>query len=340
MNLATATPREIDEKISELETAWFLARHKMTNALTDLHYAIGDRKRNGRWGLTDEQVMERVTERLNTPDATFRFLSAGGADEVRKDMARIEKARADMDRLDGEIAPLEAEYRRRPWSRFFQLRSTAGARIHDSRNCSGLYRSDHGDLGWHPELSGKTEKEAVDALGPVMCSKCFRSAPVEWRRDPKDLANDPDTCPGSNEPAVAGTLRFVRTWNGGEEWGTCTGCGEERKVRSSDHKVAKHKKSKTLTDPKAITNPNGTPLKTKSYGVIKTVRTAEIEYVDGAGYLMAVREGWYNYPARVEQVTAETDVILAALAAKFGTTTAEQAERLAARVLKKAKGYK
>jgi hypothetical protein len=33
--------------------------------------------------------------------------------------------------------------------------------------------------GWLPDLSGKTENEAVAAHGPALCSVCFPTAPVE-----------------------------------------------------------------------------------------------------------------------------------------------------------------
>ena len=35
-------------------------------------------------------------------------------------------------------------------------------------------------FAWLPELSGLTERDAVEAHGAILCTVCFPSAPVEW----------------------------------------------------------------------------------------------------------------------------------------------------------------
>lgn len=61
------------------------------------------------------------------------------------------------------------------WTRFFAV---AGGHIHSSSLCQSLRPTTR--IGWLPELSGKTEQEAVDRYGSVLCTFCFPSAPVAW----------------------------------------------------------------------------------------------------------------------------------------------------------------
>lgn len=71
------------------------------------------------------------------------------------------------------IETLEEEYR--GWSRFYLVTSSSG-HIHSSRTCHTCRPST--TYGMRPDLSGKTEAEAVAKLGPGLCSRCFTSAPV------------------------------------------------------------------------------------------------------------------------------------------------------------------
>lgn len=77
----------------------------------------------------------------------------------------------------GQAEPLEAEYDAAPWSRFFLVNNTGG-HIHSSLSCSTCHPTT--SFSWLPELSGLTEKDAVDAHGAILCTVCFPSAPVEW----------------------------------------------------------------------------------------------------------------------------------------------------------------
>lgn len=87
-----------------------------------------------------------------------------------KQAARIAVA----ENIKAEIEALQDLYT--GWSRFFVVTSSAG-HIHSSMHCSTCYFTT--TYGWLPELSGKTEAEAVEAHGPALCSVCFPSAPVD-----------------------------------------------------------------------------------------------------------------------------------------------------------------
>lgn len=335
LNLATAAPSEIDTEIAELETAWFTQRHTAGKAMDTLHYAVGDRQTRSTWKLTEDALFTRLADLLKDdtrPD--FVKFHHRTAPDIAKALVTLHQANTEMAQLQREIDILEAEYKRRPWSRFHQLRTTDGARIHDSRWCPGLHRSNLGDLGWHPDLSGKTEAEAVADLGPVMCSKCFRSAPVEWKRDPKDLKVNPNACPGAEKAPVEGTVKFQRSLNGGYEEAECTGCGEMKRLRVG-YTIGKHDKPKSKVN--EIMAPDGSPLKVGN-DVLKTVRAAEISYTDDASYVAACKAG-YPHTGRLKEAAEHAELVLQALAAKNETTVETERERLAPKVAKKAKPY-
>lgn len=77
-------------------------------------------------------------------------------------------------RIDALNATWEANGR---WSRFFLVTNSNG-HIHSSMGCSTCRPSTN--YAFLVEMSGMSEAEAVEAQGPVLCSKCFPSAPVEW----------------------------------------------------------------------------------------------------------------------------------------------------------------
>lgn len=90
--------------------------------------------------------------------------------------------KVDLERLDAERVPVAAEVadlnsRYTGWSRFFLVRNNGG-HIHSSMNCSTCFASTL--FGWLPTVSGKTEADAVTEFGPVLCTICFPSAPVEY----------------------------------------------------------------------------------------------------------------------------------------------------------------
>lgn len=242
MNLSTATPVEIDTVIADLSDKAYRQSEIIERKLVHLHYAVGDRQvsRTG-WRLGTREVLEKANSLLADERPGFIKFHGSSNESVREDLAAIDAARAERQRLYDEINRHEDEYRRRPWNRFFKLRATNNAHIHRTQSCSSLHRSNLGDLGWHPELSGKSDADAVAELGPVMCTKCFPEAPVEWRQDPKDLvAPDPDACKGMGEDPVEGTVKRISNWSGVKYYGTCPSCGDVKLLKGGT-KLPKHK---------------------------------------------------------------------------------------------------
>jgi hypothetical protein len=76
----------------------------------------------------------------------------------------------------------EAERAYTGWSRFFLVTSSSG-HIHSSMSCSTCRPTTA--FGWMPELSGKSEAEAVERCGPTLCSVCFPEAPLDWQSGKK-----------------------------------------------------------------------------------------------------------------------------------------------------------
>lgn len=96
------------------------------------------------------------------------------AEDTTKIFEKRNERLAVVERIMGEIRALEDLYT--GWSRFFLVTSSPG-HVHSSTHCSTCRWTT--TYGWLPELSGKTEEEAVAELGPTLCSVCFPSAPVE-----------------------------------------------------------------------------------------------------------------------------------------------------------------
>ena len=81
-----------------------------------------------------------------------------------------------VDRLYREITAMEDVYQAAPWPRFFPSITESRPHIHASLHCRTLHPTTR--MSWAPQLSGKTEAEAVAELDEALCSVCFPSAPV------------------------------------------------------------------------------------------------------------------------------------------------------------------
>jgi hypothetical protein len=117
-----------------------------------------------------------------------------------------DQCREERDAALGVLAPLRAEYARRPWLRYFLV---PGGHVHRGMSCSTCYPTTH--YGWLPELSGCDEAAMVEVYGTAACTICFPDAPTlpgwlaaEKRNAAEAAAKAAKTCPGSGRPAVGG----------------------------------------------------------------------------------------------------------------------------------------
>lgn len=242
MNVTTATPVEIDAKLAELYGIQNAAEARMAVILADVHNLIGDRGRKVRgrgtvYNFTDVEALDQAAEIVAGNAAPARGYDATTADRLL--ISCFATATIIADAID-EAAPLNAEYNRRPWARFFLVTSSNG-HIHSSMDCSTC--TSRTQFGWLPEASGQTEAEAIaerDKLdsAALLCTVCFPNAPVEWTVKPVD-----DTvCPGSGTTNYDRTTARTGYYSG--NFGICNDCGQPATIPGqSGIKMRKHRKA-------------------------------------------------------------------------------------------------
>lgn len=226
----TATPREIDTKLAELFTTAQTAQAGIDAAADSLYRLAGDR---GRYVSRSRKVYS-IT--LEAAEAATRQVATGGgydAERAARLIAGIDAARAEIAAADEAAAPLEAEFAARRWSRFFLVTSSNG-HIHRSMDCSTC--NIRTAYGWLPELSGKTEADAVAAHGALLCTVCFPSAPVEWTNG-RDAKTD-GLCPGSR--TLSYPRETARLGYASGNYGVCSHCSQAITVTSTG-KLKAHK---------------------------------------------------------------------------------------------------
>lgn len=230
----TMTPTEIDTQLADLYAQEATAAAQGASAIEHMHHDLGHRRqyqgRRSYWAMNSVDTIAAARAVLadeSTPVYQRRDLT--------RTVERHDNAVAQVKAIREAAAPLEAEYASRRWSRFFTVDQSNG-HIHSSMHCSTCNRGgSRTSFGWNPELSGKTEAEAVDELGPRLCTVCFASAPVEYTQG----VVDDSACPGSGQAPVDGSIR--RNWS--SAWGQCTAC-PTRQMVTSRGVVRKHKKAK------------------------------------------------------------------------------------------------
>ena len=102
------------------------------------------------------------------------------------------------DELKAEVAPFHAEYRRRPWLRYFLVRQANG-HVHREMNCTTCYYDT--EYGWLTDLSDCDEAAMVKQYGEKACTVCFPNAPVNpdyIRSVEAGKAKADSTCRGGN----------------------------------------------------------------------------------------------------------------------------------------------
>lgn len=108
--------------------------------------------------------------------------------------ARIARGEAELN----ELRPVREERRDaaiqydkenyKGWNRFFHV-----IHIHKSMHCSSFRPTTK--VGWLPQLSGRTEAEAVADQGESLCTICYPTAPVALTQKQAD----PNACAGSGQ---------------------------------------------------------------------------------------------------------------------------------------------
>jgi hypothetical protein len=228
--LADKTPLEIDTRAADLDAALYKLDALHGIHLRDIHLAVGDRvtRHGGRkgWSMSDEDAVAAAQVKAARTD-----LKPWDNDPTTS-LTALAGIEAEMIANRAESDLIEAEYARRPWTRFVGV---AGGHIHSGIWCMGGTIRPTTIRTWAPALSGLEIADAVAKLGPTLCTHCFPSAPVEWTQG---VAKVDDSCSGSGRSEVQGTYR-----RGTPGWGTCQECRTGQSMTPRGY-IRKHKTPK------------------------------------------------------------------------------------------------
>src|SRR5688572_7153069 len=157
MNITTATPAEIDTELARLHSICATLNTSRASIASTAHRINGERATyKGRTRVFTTPLDETLTElALKLADDAIASHEVAKATECIERIAQLDK---DLAATGAEIAALDAEYSRRPWSRFIAVQD---GHLHSGTRCAGGTIRVTTQLGWHPELSGKTEAQAV-----------------------------------------------------------------------------------------------------------------------------------------------------------------------------------
>lgn len=157
MDIATATPAQIDEQLSELDYRRFVAQTR-----ADQFAKVGRDERKGRNWTRKPRI-----------------------EEAEAAEARAARYQAEADGFATEMAPLNAEFTRRGgWTRAFLVQSSNG-HVHSSQRCSSCFTSTA--YAWLTDYSDHDEAEIVADAGERACTICYPSAPAEVLNQPTKI---------------------------------------------------------------------------------------------------------------------------------------------------------
>lgn len=153
------------------------AKHalEIERAIARLHELAGDRKsyrgtRSPVWGLSELEVTRNAQR-----------AAAHGDQSARVILTSLAGARVMLEAIDHERGNMDSVYMRQGnrWTRFFPSITDSQPHIHRGLNCRTLHPTTR--MSWAPELSGRTDEQAVAELDEALCSVCFPDAPVRLR---------------------------------------------------------------------------------------------------------------------------------------------------------------
>ncbi len=230
MDITTATPVEIDTELARLHGELAQLDRRLSVIAKTSHALNGEKaEKHGRVYLYTRNIEETLTElALKLADDQFDSYTKGNVTDCIEKHGELSKA---YDAVQAQVQLLDIEYSSRPWSRFIAVEN---GHVHSSRFCAGGTIRVTTTIGWHPELSGKSEAEAVELLGPMLCTHCFPSAPVEWTLGKKAKPVAEGYCTGQGQQGENLQMQYV------SPRGNCPVCKQGTGI-SKTGKVLKHK---------------------------------------------------------------------------------------------------
>lgn len=219
----TAHAKKIDTELSRMITDLHALGQRLEHAENRV-YTRGQARRIGHRGGAWDKSLDEAIERLEKFPEESEIGGKTNA-QVLEDYFRLK------DQVQSEnwkFRAYESEHYT-GWQRFYIVQ---GGHIHGSRECHTLRATTR--VGWLPNLSGESEQDAVNEHGPLLCTVCFPSAPVEWTIGVKK--DDDGKC--SSQNLVEGSFKRRYPSN----YGICAECGSHVTVHPTSGRVRKHKK--------------------------------------------------------------------------------------------------
>jgi hypothetical protein len=129
--------------------------------------------------ISNETVIDNeICEAMTIMDRTKRTLGWAKTRAEKSDRSiyneELLEARIEYEAAAADYLATAANYM--GWKRFWLVTNTGG-HIHSSLDCSTTRPTT--SWAWLTELAGRTEAEAVEEYGAILCTVCFASAPVE-----------------------------------------------------------------------------------------------------------------------------------------------------------------
>lgn len=230
MGTMVVDPREIDTELADIYEQSYQLQHYLSLHVDDMHSTLGHRRKyHGAipyWEVPASDTVALFREKVES-----KTLMPWEQSSAERTLEQFDARNAVLEKLEDRSSDLEQIFRAGPWLRFFLVQN-AGGHIHSSMSCSTCRPTTR--FGWLPDLSGKTEAEAVADQGPLLCTVCFPSAPVEWTVG-KQKEVDESVCTGSSMQGLD------VNWKSYSPYGTCPECRQSMGVTSTG-KIRRHKK--------------------------------------------------------------------------------------------------
>jgi hypothetical protein len=193
--------------------------------------------RAGAMRMAADATVASYYESLNSKKSWERMSVSSWDIESMKD--RAAQALATESQWQARLEAHEKAYT--GWSRFWCV---PNGHIHSSRNCSTCNKMGKPtEFYLAHEVSGMDEAAAVAAQGPVLCTTCFPTAPLDWTNglDEAAKAKKAAECPGSRTYDYDTQTARMGYYAGNA--GTCNHCGG-RITLTSANKLRGHKPEK------------------------------------------------------------------------------------------------
>jgi hypothetical protein len=199
--------QEFDKRLAEVHAELGKNDARQERILNQMHVLLGDERR--RAGRRHDWQLSTAEARLQVRQAIRYSTSSRQVSDARELNRADSETRDDGTRLRLIISSMDDIYLSIRWSRFFPCANRDG-HIHRSlHGCSTIRFTTH--MQWRPDLSGKTDAEAVAELGEALCTFCFPEAPSAWKAKTLGQVRDERTA-GERAAAKAARLeaKYIR----------------------------------------------------------------------------------------------------------------------------------